>query len=206
MLKIIAFLTMTIDHVGLVFFPQYFIFRIIGRLAFPLFAFGIAQGYVRTRNVYNYGQRILLLALISQPIFYLLINESGLNICFTLLFGLISIYIYDKFKNQWLKYGLILLLLISGQIMQMDYGAYGILMILLFFIFRDKPILIFVQSALVFLMILSDFNQLLNVFAIISFFIAYYLKDYDFKINRTVQYLFYPVHMLILYIILRLIT
>ncbi len=206
MLKIIAFLTMTIDHVGLVFFPQYFALRIIGRLAFPLFAFGIAQGYVRTRNVFNYGQRILLLALISQPIFYLLINESGLNICFTLLFGLISIYIYDKFKNQWLKYGLILLLLISGQIMQMDYGAYGILMILFFFIFRDKPILIFVQSALVFLMILSDFNQLFNIFAIVSFFIAYYLKDYDFKINRTVQYLFYPVHMLILYIILRLIN
>jgi hypothetical protein len=58
MLKIIAFSTMAIDHIGAIFFPELLFLRIIGRLAMPLFAFGIAEGYLKTKNIFNYGQRL----------------------------------------------------------------------------------------------------------------------------------------------------
>ena len=50
LLKIIAFVTMAIDHIGYVFFPQYMWLRVIGRLAFPIFAYCLALGCVYTKN------------------------------------------------------------------------------------------------------------------------------------------------------------
>ena len=53
-LKIIALITMLIDHIGLVFFPGIEIFRIIGRISFPIFAFMIAEGCEHTENKKKY--------------------------------------------------------------------------------------------------------------------------------------------------------
>lgn len=201
MLRIIAFTTMAIDHIGMVFFPQYLIFRIIGRLALPLFAFNIAQGYTRTRDVFKYGQRLFLLALISQPIFYLVTHTYNLNICFTLLVGLISIYIYDKQINWFIKIIGISALLFLTFYFNLEYGIFGVLMVLFFYIFRSSAFLIIAQSLLVFASVLTNVGQFIYIFAIPSFFLAYYFKKYDFRINRTVQYLFYPAHLLIIYLI-----
>jgi len=206
MLRIIALITMAVDHIGLIFFPEYFIFRIIGRLAFPLFAFGVAQGYFYTKNLSKYLQRILLLALISQPIFYLLINQENLNICFTLTLGLSVIYLYDKGKNWWVKVFGIILILFLGEWLQVEYGAYGILLILCFYIFRNNILLILVGSLLIFSQALLNYSQILNLFAIIPLFLVYYAKDERIKINRWIQYLFYPVHLLIIYIVFKLIN
>lgn len=193
---------MIIDHIGLFFFPEMVIFRIIGRLAFPLFAFGIAFGYTKTKNVTKYGERLLLLALISQPIFSLLLNNGKLNICFTLFLGLLAILIYDKVKKSWLKIlGLVLLFLFTFWL-QVDHGVYGVLMILFFYIFRNNIWLLLVQSILTFVSILINPGGLLQIFAIPAFFLIYYLKQYDFKINKVVSYLFCPVHLLIIYIVL----
>ena len=197
---------MAVDHIGLIFFPEYFIFRIIGRLAFPLFAFGVAQGYFYTKNLSKYLQRILLLALISQPIFYLLINQENLNICFTLTLGLSVIYLYDKGKNWWVKVFGIILILFLGEWLQVEYGAYGILLILCFYIFRNNILLILVGSLLIFSQALLNYSQILNLFAIIPLFLVYYAKDERIKINRWIQYLFYPVHLLIIYIVFKLIN
>src|SRR5258705_144389 len=95
-IKVIAIVAMIIDHMGLFFFPQYFIFRIIGRLAFPLFAWLIANGAYHTHNIGKYLQRLYLFALISQ-IPFLFANRlidphfSDLNVLCTLFFGLLAI-------------------------------------------------------------------------------------------------------------------
>ena len=57
-LKLIAAVTMFIDHAGLILFPQYRIFRIIGRLAFPIYAYCIAEGFRYTRNRKKYFLRV----------------------------------------------------------------------------------------------------------------------------------------------------
>lgn len=201
MLRIIALFTMVIDHVGLIFFPQYLIFRVIGRLAFPLFAWGIASGYLHTKNVNRYGQRLLFLALISQPIFYFAISSDYLNICFTLLFGLISIYAFDKGKSWFFKILFPVLLAVLAQVLGMEYGAYGVLLILFFFIFKKWPYLVLAQFTLIFLFILIEPKQILNIFAVFSVFLIIFLEKYNFKINRLLQYFFYPVHLLVLYLI-----
>ena len=71
LLKIIAFVTMAIDHIGYVFFPQYMWLRVIGRLAFPIFAYCLALGCVYTKNPKKYALRLLAFALVSQPFYSL---------------------------------------------------------------------------------------------------------------------------------------
>jgi len=69
LLKLVAMISMLIDHTGKMFFPQYRIMRIIGRLAFPLYAYCIAVGGVYSKNKLKYLSRILLVGLISQPFY-----------------------------------------------------------------------------------------------------------------------------------------
>ncbi len=192
---------MIIDHIGLVFFPGEIIFRILGRLSFPFFAWGISNGYSKTKNVYKYGQRLLLLSLISQPFFYLTISKESLNICFTLFLGLLSIYFYqNRLGNKIISYFLLLLTLSLPFFIQLDYGLYGIIMILFFHISKNN-IIIPLQSGLTISRIILLPQSFLQIFSIPSFFIIYYFKKYDFKINKYLQYSFYPVHLFIIYLI-----
>ena len=69
LLKLIAMITMFVDHAGKMLFPQYPIMRIVGRIAFPIYAYCLAAGCVYTRNPLNYFKRIVLMALISQPLY-----------------------------------------------------------------------------------------------------------------------------------------
>ena len=76
LIKLLACLTMLIDHAGKMLFPHIPEMRLIGRLAFPLFAYGIAVGAVYTRNPIVYLKRIVLLALISQPLYALGLDHA----------------------------------------------------------------------------------------------------------------------------------
>ena len=88
---------MFIDHAGLALFPSVGIFRCIGRLAFPLYCFLVAQGFRHTRDIRAYARRLLLLALISEVPFDLLIfgrisSAMEQNVVFSLLLGLLALY------------------------------------------------------------------------------------------------------------------
>ena len=76
LLKLVAMITMLCDHAGKMLFPQYRIMRIIGRIAFPIYCYCIAAGCVYTRNPLNYLKRIVLLALISQPIYAVALDHE----------------------------------------------------------------------------------------------------------------------------------
>ena len=75
-LKLIAIITMTIDHVGAVIFPDYQILRIIGRIAFPIFAYCIAVGCIYTKNIGKYALRVLLMAILIQPLYVTAMNHQ----------------------------------------------------------------------------------------------------------------------------------
>lgn len=201
MFKIIAFSLMIIDHLGFIFFPDLIILRIIGRLSFPIFAFGVAYGYSHSRDVFKYGQRLLLLALLSQPVFYLLFNSGQLNIVFTLFLGLLALYLYDRPKKIFFKIIGPLLVAFIANYLSVEYGAYGVLMILFFFIFKNSFYLLPVQSLLTFFQVLAHPASILQLFSIPAFFLVHYFQKFDFKINRTFQYLFYPLHLLLLYLV-----
>src|SRR6056297_2543004 len=129
-LKLIAITTMLIDHIGAVLFPEIIVFRIIGRLAFPLFAFLLTEGYRHTSNLKSYLIRLGVFALISQyPFWEAFGYDAGLNIFFTLTLGLIAIYLFEKYQSILP----ILALSFLADLTHMDYGMFGILLIFLLY-------------------------------------------------------------------------
>lgn len=67
LLKLVAVTSMVIDHVGHVFFPQYPVFRWIGRMAFPLFCYCLTVGMLYTHDIKKYLGRLAVFSIISQP-------------------------------------------------------------------------------------------------------------------------------------------
>lgn len=107
-LKIIAVFSMCFDHFGYLFSAGNFSFcNLIGRFAFPIFAFQISEGYTHTRDLKKYFWRLFLFAIISQIPFNLFDYAFGfdlsLNIFFTLLLGLTAICAYDKLPNKLVR-------------------------------------------------------------------------------------------------------
>lgn len=90
-LKVLAGITMLIDNIGVVLFQNIIIFRVIGRISFPIYAFLIAEGYMKTKNIKGYMTRLGVLALLSQILFMITFDIRGLNVSFTLLGGLLVI-------------------------------------------------------------------------------------------------------------------
>ncbi len=140
-IKLAAIISMTIDHVGSVFFPQYPAFRWIGRIAFPLFSYCLTVGMLYTRDIRKYLFRLGAFALISQPFWILAFNGDdilgnlfNLNIFFTLVVSLAAAWGFKE-KKWWLfAAGLILLNLIN-----FDYAMTGLILILIFYLCRNKP-------------------------------------------------------------------
>lgn len=100
-LKIIAAIAMVIDHVGLLFFPEHIVFRIIGRLAFPIFAYMIAEGCRYTKNKLRYFGTVFVLAVICQIVYYFADNGS-LYMCILVTFSLsiLVIFALQNFKRE----------------------------------------------------------------------------------------------------------
>ena len=202
---------MFLDHYQLIIGGSE-ILRVIGRIAFPIFAFTLSEGYVHTRNLKKYLIRIFSFAVSIQMCFYLFGYGDIINIFFTLFFGLVAIYILNLKKN-WVKEPfmkiikaiLIAIILYFAQKFQLDYGAYGILLIIIFNVFRNDKLKILMNF-----LILNVFNMVFpNVFQIVdvqifSLLSLIFIFMYNGKKGRSMKYffyLFYPVHFFILGVI-----
>lgn len=221
-IKIIAIVSMVIDHIGLFFFPQYEIFRIIGRIAFPLFAWFIANGARYTHNIKTYALRLFAFALISQIPFTLANLQIGnplwyQNVIFTLFFGLLSIIIIKNTKNKffWIL-GALVCAALAG-VLNSDYGAAGVFSIIAFYLFFDnmtymffaQSIILFVLPLFVFLtenslhMGLSSFYPASQIegFGLLSlFFISLYNKKRGLP-TKYLFYYFYPIQYIVIFIL-----
>lgn len=138
-LKILALLFMITDHVGAIFFPKIMELRIIGRIAFPLYAWCLVVGSVKTKNPLKYALRLLGLAIVSQPLYMMALNHTwrDFNILFTLLLALIAIQgIRAHFLGSeiWVP---ALCYFVLGFI-NVDYGWKGITFIILLYLARNS--------------------------------------------------------------------
>lgn len=219
-LKIIALVTMIIDHTGYMIFPEFFILRLIGRISFPIYAFFIVEGIKYTSNIYNYIRRLLLLGIICQIGFYLsnIIGEGSsidfktLNILFTLSFGALGIYFYEKYKilnNNILKYSYLIGFMVFADLLNADYGKWGVLLIYIFYFLGTAPIVgilwVILKNNILAYMIVLPFNIFyiqdgmsvsegikilysileVSLFTMISFFIIdYYNKNKELNKNK----------------------
>ncbi len=207
-LKLIAVLAMLVDHIGFVFFPEVLEFRIIGRIAFPLFAFLIAEGFIKTSNVGNYLLRLSTFAVISQAPFYMVMIMSDaevikLNIFFTLSLGLGVLIAFKKIKSVFVSVPVIAFFLFLAESINFEYGAYGILLILASYIFllkRKIGILSWVATNLIAMILFLDLQTIIVQvfsFATLPFMVAYNGKRGKI-VNKWWFYCFYPVHLFIL--------
>lgn len=142
-LKLIALLSMVIDHVGMIFFPEVAAFRVIGRLAFPIFAWLIAQGAVHTHRMDKYIGRMLGYGILAQMPYLLASRVQdpeffGLNILFTFAIALIVIAIGRTSPEPALWVLPIGIGAIMAEVLHMDYGMFGVLAVVFFYLFRNN--------------------------------------------------------------------
>ena len=164
---------MLLDHIGAGLFPSQIWWRIVGRLAFPIFAFLICEGYFHTRAFKRYAIRLGIFAIISEIPFNLLHSDhifdmEAQNIFFTLLIGLLTIYGFEKFAaksdkqlppddahnlenrvrtTNFAQIAIAAAGLLAANFARVDYGAFGVAVILIFYLFRDKRNLALIFSA-----------------------------------------------------------
>jgi len=173
-LKLFAVLTMTIDHLGIVLntlhnyrmtdddlvhftSDEYWYMRVIGRLAFPVFCFLIAEGCAHTKSIGKYILRLAVFALISQLPFQMFLQirhgitpfgenwfiyNSG-NVIITLALGALVVFFYSMFfKTNFIKRLLcgigIIAAFLTVLLLDSEYDIYGLLLILLIYAFRAK--------------------------------------------------------------------
>lgn len=237
-IKIIACVTMIIDHIryAIPVLKKYFVFKYFGRISFPLFAFCLVEGYKHTSNLGKYIKRLMVFALISQipyMFFISVVNKCNilevrkLNIMFTLLMGIISIILYEKCKNKYIGFLLVVFEAILGFLLKVDYSWFGVMLCFILFISRDnkkRQVVLYVFLVLIYyayLVIFSYMNNslpinlyefirtykknilsvLFTIMPIIVFCIYNGKKGKEIKGFRYFYYIFYPVSCLIFYLI-----
>ena len=223
-LRLLAMILMLLDHLWATVVPGNNWMTYVGRMAMPIFAFQIAEGYCHTSNVKKYRNRLLLFALLSEIPFDLVMGGGVFfpyhqNVMFTLLLGLWACAALDKAKRKrtvegWLKGGLTALAAcLIGLVTLVDYGFMGIAMVILFFLLRDFPLAKVAQLiAMVLLNIVFFEGQSLilplggreiffpvqgfAVLALIPIWLYNGEKGRGGKAAQYAAYAFYPLHLL----------
>jgi hypothetical protein len=209
-LKILALLFMTIDHVG--FLENINFMRNVGRLAFPIFIFLLVHNYYYySRNKVSYFNRLFILGLLSTPFyfyFHFLFPTDYLNIFFSLSFLVLLFNIHDKYKifNEIYFTIVLPLFLITIEYFYkfFDYFEYGLLGILsgyfLYLFFYYNKIVYFLLCLIFVVLFNSLDNTLYGLLG--SVLIIYTLLkvniEYKIRLNKWIGYFYYPIHLFLL--------
>ena len=181
------------------------ILRVIGRLSFPIFAFTLNEGYVHTRNLKKYLLRLFCFAVVIQGLFILCADGRDINIFFTLcILNLKKSWIKEPFMKI-IKAILIIFILYFSQKINLDYGAYGILLIMIFNIFRNNNLKILISffTLNIFNLVFPNVFQIVHtqIFSLISLIFIFLYNGEKGRNIKYFFYLFYPIHFFILGII-----
>ena len=210
-LKYLAFLSMLIDHVnkaliypnlkgGIMLYISN-LFDILGRIAFPLFAFFVVEGYFKTKSRTKYLLNLILFGIISEVPFDMFTsgtfyNPRFNNVMFSLALCLITIWIIDTLKTKmprilWYFISLLIVAIMCfvAMLLSVDYDYHAIIIVYLLYAFYNKLVL---SVILGYLSIIKEF------WASLGFgFILMYNGERG-KQSKILNYCFYPVHLLIL--------
>ena len=210
-LKWIALITMLIDHTAATMVPYYNmlqeltnidmavvydVMRGIGRLSFPIFCFCIVEGFVHTRNVKKYLIRLLIFALITEPIYDLAFFGRALyldyqNVLWTFVIAILMLMAVKKY-DQSILLRLIIILIFSfiAWFLKTDYSYIGVIIIAVYYLYREKNWVKLGATAILFLDM-----------AVIGAVLTCLYNGEKGKGLKYLFYVFYPGHLLLLYII-----
>lgn len=215
-IKLIAIISMTIDHIGAGIFPQFVALRWIGRIAFPLFCYCLTVGLLYTHDIKNYILRLGTFALISQPFYILAFNSDNFwgnifnfNIFFTLTISLVAMW--GLKEKKWLLFfaGLLLLSLFN-----FDYSITGVELMMIFYLFRNNPLigaafyvilyvpsLFFASPDNIYNLTIGTLTIGFEAFCYLAMPFIYFKTNTKIKISKWFFYWFYPAHLIAIYLI-----
>ena len=220
-LHIIAMIFMLCDHMWATILDYEWL-TCIGRIAFPIFAFLITEGYIHTSNINKYIKRMVIFAIITEIPFNLMVSASPIypfhqNVLWTFVISLLTLkYLnFDNTKNIFKSILIILLAIIIATVTMCDYFGAGVMMVVGFYIFRKSKLLQLLMMIYVNMILLQGYSYPIDIagytyyfpqqgFALLSLiFIWLYngKQGYHAKWFKIFCYAFYPLHMLILYIL-----
>lgn len=224
-LKLLACVFMAIDHIGYFLLPStsiwYAICRIIGRLAFPMFAYFIAEGCRYTRNKARYFLLIFAFAIVGELLFGVLdsmniINNSGMTVFMTFTFGIALLYIYnmavqyiskkDVFMSVFsccaLLVAIAFIVCVDIYGNSIEYGVGGVLMILFCGISKNKWIKLLGLTVGCLFVISYLYMSGYQVYMLIAVpLMLLYNGKRGQKKMKYFFYIYYPVHILVIVII-----
>ena len=220
-LHIIAMIFMLCDHMWATILDYEWL-TCIGRIAFPIFAFLITEGYIHTSNINKYIKRMVIFAIITEIPFNLMVSASPIypfhqNVLWTFVISLLTLkYLsFDNTKNIFKSILIILLAIIIATVTMCDYFGAGVMMVVGFYIFRKSKFLQLLMMIYVNMILIQGYSYPIDIagytyyfpqqgFAVLSLiFIWLYngKQGYHAKWFKIFCYAFYPLHMLILYIL-----
>lgn len=206
MMQALAMFTMLIDHIGIVFFSDSIIWRVLGRIAFPLYAWGIVQGYLHTRSLKRYMSRLTVVAIAAQVPYMVMVAEWKINVVGTFLAVICLLWILDYCKRQGVsKFNVsfvILLGILCLEILPFDYGSYAFVLILLYrFCSFGKMVAGHVLLNLIYPPLFGW--SLIQIFSIVPTLIIYFpsIQIEKIRVPRWLWLSFYPTHILILVVL-----
>lgn len=210
-LKLVALLSMVLDHAGSAFFPGVPAFRWAGRLAFPLYCYCMTVGLLYTRDVRRYLLRLGLFAVVSQPFYVLAFHPpaafwaqfTNWNIFFTLFLSLLAM---EGLRSR--RWWLFLLGAFTVSWWNFNYSGMGIQLMLIFYLCRNHPawgalLYCLTYATGLFTASPADPRNLLlgpvtvdwTCFALLAAPLIFLRTNTGLRVNRWVFYLAYPAHL-----------
>ncbi len=219
-LKIIAMVSMLLDHIGLLFFPDVMLFRALGRIAFPIFAYMIAEGCRYTKNRAKYLGMIAGMGIVFQLVYLVAMGSLYQGILITFSLAIITIYAIDgilKSKKLWgilaaigalafvAVFVFVLPILLSGTDFDIDYGVWGILIpVTVYFMpnhkWRAGSVSLLLLIRAIYYTVVPSALGLVQWFSLLTIpLFALYNGERGRAKMKYVFYIFYPAHLVILY-------
>lgn len=220
-LHIIAMFLMLCDHMWATILDYEWL-TCIGRIAFPIFAFLITEGFIHTSNINKYIKRMLIFAIITEIPFNLMVSSSIIypfhqNVLWTFVISLITLkYLnFDNMKNIIKSILIAFFAIILATITMCDYFGAGVMMVVGFYIFRNNKLLQLLMMIYVNMILLQGYSYAIHlgsytyyfpqqgfaILALIPIWLYNGKQGYHAKWFKYACYAFYPLHMLVLYLI-----
>lgn len=214
-LKLIALLTMTVDHIGAYMFPHILWLRIVGRIAYPIFAYMIAEGCFYTRRHGRYIVSMAIAAAVCQVVSFLFagVLAQDILVTFTLSIGLIFLLkraMAEANEKSFVLFGLGVLgvlavtefvpLLLPGLDFGVDYGFFGVMLPVVVFAGRTRWQKLFLEAVV--LVLLGIQYGWVQIWALLALpFLALYNGQRGKWKLKWMFYIYYPAHLAVIYLI-----
>lgn len=131
-MQLIAIVSMLIDHIGLMFFPDDLMWRVIGRLAFPLYAYRIISGFQYTRSRRRYMRRLAIIGAAAQLPYMIAFDTWRVNVIGTFLAAICVLWLLERYRGNAFAFLCAGIAAVAVDWLQFEYGSYGLFLILIY--------------------------------------------------------------------------